>query len=182
MRIEQFLVKKEFEDIRLDLPNRKKLSLKLSGSKLMKNVLIEDSYEATRTRVVNSKWGRSKNWFNDNWGTETYTETVREYKVDMRQIEQQIKNELTENQKLLNLSLAQNIEKPLEDTTKLFFNEFKRKVSGLRKDIENSLRDKEMSKQDDSQFLDLISAMKTSCQAINERTLVLRKTIQESSQ
>ncbi|MDQ8936249.1 dynamin family protein [Acinetobacter rudis] len=163
-----------FEDIRLELPNRKTLSLKLSGSKLMHNALIEESHKATRSRVVNSKWGRFKNWLNDNWGTETYTEIVREYKVDMSQVEKQIINELKENQKLLNLSLVQNIEKPLADATKQFFSAFKRKVSGLRKDIEISLSDKEQSKQHDDQFLNMISSMKKSCQDVKGRTQVIK--------
>lgn len=171
-----------FEDINLNLPKRKSLNLKLSSAKLMQNALIENSHQVTRTRVSDGKWAKFKNWFNDNWGTETYTETVREYKVDMCQVEQKIKNELIENQKQLDISLTQNIKKPLEDATKQFFSEFKRKVSGLRKDIENSLRDKELSKQNDGQFLDVISAMKKSCQAIKERTLVLQKAIQDSSQ
>lgn len=139
-----------FDEINLNLPKRQSLNLKLSGAKMMQNALIEDSHQATRTRVGEGKVARIKNWFNSNWGTETYTVTVREYKVNMNHIKKRINDDLIENQKLLNLSLAQNIEKPLEDATKQFFNEFKRKVSGLRKDIENSLRDKELSKQNDS--------------------------------
>lgn len=171
-----------FEDIELNLPNRKNLSLKISSAKLMQNALIVESYDETRSRVVDSKLGRFKNWFNDEWGREEYTVSVKEYKVDMDEIKQQIEDHLVKSLKQLNQSIVKNIEKPLELTTKQFFSDFKRKVSGLRKDITNSLKDKEKSKQDEAQYLNVVIEMKSACQEMKSRTQVLKKAVVERLQ
>ena len=179
-QINKTLNQSGFEDIELKLPNRRNLDLKISSSKLMQDALIEDSYKETRSRVVDSKWGRFKNFFNSDWGREDYTVTVKEYKVDMNKIKKEIEHNLEESQKLLNQSIAKNIEKPLEETSKQFFKDFKNKVSGLRKDIDNSLKDKEKSKQDETQFLETVLSMKKTCESVKDRISMLRTTVAEN--
>ena len=179
-QINKTLNQSGFEDIELKLPNRRNLDLKISSSKLMQDALIEDSYKETRSRVVDSKWGRFKNFFNSDWGREDYTVTVKEYKVDMNKIKKEIEHNLEESQKLLNQSIAKNIEKPLDETSKQFFKDFKNKVSGLRKDIENSLKDKEKSKQDETQFLETVLSMKKTCESVKDRISMLRTTVAEN--
>ena len=120
--------------------------------------------------------------FNDEWGREEYTVSVKEYKVDMDEIKQQIEDHLVKSLKQLNQSIVKNIEKPLELTTKQFFSDFKRKVSGLRKDITNSLKDKEKSKQDEAQYLNVVIEMKSACQEMKSRTQVLKKAVVERLQ
>ncbi len=131
-------------------------------------------------RTTDSKWGRFKNFFNSDWGREDYTVTVKEYKVDMNKIKKEIEHNLEESQKLLNQSIAKNIEKPLDETSKQFFKDFKNKVSGLRKDIENSLKDKEKSKQDETQFLETVLSMKKTCESVKDRISMLRTTVAEN--
>ena len=179
-QINKTLNQSGFEDIELKLPNRRNLDLKISSSKLMQDALIEDSYKETRSRVVDSKWGRFKNFFNSDWGREDYTVTVKEYKVDMNKIKKEIEHNLEESQKLLNQSIAKNIEKPLDETSKQFFKDFKNKVSGLRKDIENSLKDTEKSKQDETQFLETVLSMKKTCESVKDRISMLRTTVAEN--
>ena len=55
--------------------------------------------------VVDSKWGRFKNWLNSDWGQEEYTVKVQEYKVDMNKIKTQVRKDLEDSQKLLNQSI-----------------------------------------------------------------------------
>ncbi|RKG37980.1 MULTISPECIES: dynamin family protein [Acinetobacter] len=179
-QINKTLNQSGFEDIELKLPSRRNLDLKVSSAKLMQDALVEDSRKETYSRVVNSWWGRTKNWFSNDWGREDYTVTVKEYKVDMNIIKLQVESSLKENQELLNQSIAKNIEKPLEETSQQFFKDFKTKVSGLRKDIENSLNDKEKSKQDETQFLEAVVSMKKICEGVKERISMLRTTVAEN--
>ncbi|WP_227560825.1 dynamin family protein [Acinetobacter bereziniae] len=168
-----------FEDIKLTLPNRRNLDLKISSSKLMQDALIEDSYKETHTRDRDGvgAWFARKLW---GGGKETYTVTVTEYKVDMNKIKKEIEHNSEESQKLLNQSIVKNIEKPLEETSKQFFKDFKNKVSGLRKGIENSLKDKEKSKQNETQFLETVLSMKKTCESVKDRISMLRTTVAEN--
>ncbi|EEY90336.1 hypothetical protein HMPREF0017_01262 [Acinetobacter lwoffii SH145] len=177
LQINKILNQSGFEDIQIKLPNRKHLDLKLTSARLMQDALLEEQYEEQRTRVVDSKWGRFKNWLNNDWGREEYTVTVQEYKVDMNKIKAQVRKDLVESEKLLNQSIQKNIESPLVQTTEQFFIEFKRKISGLKKDIENSLNDKENSHQNDQFLLEIIQSMRQESLNINQRITVLKSAL-----
>lgn len=66
---------------------------------------------------------------------------------------------------------------PLIQTTEQFFIEFKRKISGLKKDIENSLNDKENSHQNDQLLLEIIQFMLQENLNFNQRITVLKSAL-----
>ena len=177
LQINKTLNQSGFDDIQIKLPNRKNLDLKLTSARLMQDALLEEQYEEQRSRIVDSKWGRFKNWLKNDWGREEYTVTVQEYKVDMNKIKAQVGKDLVESQKLLNQSIQKNIELPLMQTTEQFFIEFKRKISGLKKDIENSLSDKENFHQNDQLLLEIIQSMRQENSNINQRIMVLKSAL-----
>ena len=179
-KVNKTLNQSGFEDIELKLPSRRNLDLKISSAKLMQNALIKDSYKETHTREKDGvgAWFARKLW---GGGKETYTVTVNEYKVDMNKIKNEIESNLKGSQELLNQSIAKNIEKPLKEASDQFFKDFKSKVSGLRKDIENSLNNaKEKSEQEKEQFLEIILSMKKTCESVKERISMLRTTVAEN--
>ena len=177
LQINKTLSQSGFDDIQIKLPSRKNLDLKLTSARLMQDALLEEQYEEKRTRVVDSKWGRFKNWLNSDWGQEEYTVKVQEYKVDMNKIKTQVRKDLEDSQKLLNQSIQKNIELPLIQTTEQFFIEFKSKISGLKKDIENSLNDKENSHQNDQLLLEIIQFMLQENLNFNQRITVLKSAL-----
>ena len=69
----------------------------------------------------------------------------------------------------------------MKEASDQFFKDFKSKVSGLRKDIENSLNNaKEKSEQEKEQFLEIILSMKKTCESVKERISMLRTTVAEN--
>ena len=102
---------------------------------------------------------------------------MQEYKVDMTKIKAQVRKDLVDSEKLLNQSIQKNIESPLMKTTEQFFIEFKRKISGLKKDIENSLNDKENAHQNDQFLLQIIQSMRQENSNINQRIMVLKSAL-----
>ncbi|RZG43322.1 hypothetical protein EXU28_17580 [Acinetobacter wuhouensis] len=176
-KVNQTLSTGGFDDIQLSLPNHKKLALKTSSAKMMKSVLDVTSYKETRSRVVDSKWGRFKNWFSDDWGREDYTVTVKNYTIDMDKVSEEIQKSLEQSQKDIQTALQQEINAPLKQASDQFFKAFKQKIMGLTADIQNSLDAKQQSQQNEQVAMELILSFKRESQNIQARTQQLKSIV-----
>lgn len=176
-KVNQTLSTGGFDDIQLSLPNHKKLALKTSSAKMMKNVLDVTNYKETRSRVVDSTWGRFKNWFSDDWGREDYTVTVNKYTINMNKVSEKINESLVQSQKEIQAALQKEINAPLKQASDHFFKAFKQKIMGLTADIQNSLDAKQQSQQNEQDGLEIILAFKKESQNIQVRTQQLKSIV-----
>ncbi|WP_227554751.1 MULTISPECIES: dynamin family protein [Acinetobacter] len=176
-KVNQTLSTGGFDDIQLSLPSHKQLALKTSSAKMMKNVMNVKSHQETRSRVVDSAWGRFKNWFSDDWGREDYTVTVKNYTIDMNKVSEEIQVSLAQSQKEIQTALQKEINAPLKQASYQFFKVFKQKIMGLTADIQNSLDAKQQFQQNEQEAMEMILALKKECQNIQARTQQLKSIV-----
>lgn len=176
-KVNQTLSTGGFDDIKLSLPSRKKLALKTSSAKMMKNVMDVKNHKETRSRVVDSRLGRFKNWLNDDWGREDYTVNVKSYTIDMNKVSEEIQASLAQSQKEIQAALQKEMNAPLKQASDHFFKAFKQKIMGLTADIQNSLDVKQQSQQNEQDGLEIILALKKESQNIQVRTQQLKSIV-----
>ena len=176
-KVNQTLSMGGFDDIQLSLPSHKKLALKTSSAKMMKNIMDVTSYKETRSRVKDSKVSKVLNWLSDSWGREDYTVTVKNYTIDMDKVSEEIQKSLEQSQKEIQTALQQEINAPLKQASDQFFKAFKQKIMGLTADIQNSLDAKQQSQQNEQDGLEIILAFKNESQNIQARTQQIKSIV-----
>jgi replication fork clamp-binding protein CrfC len=147
-----------FENLHLDIPQRKALKLNLSGTKMLANAIDAQERSVTRLREQSGVWGSVKRgfgWFfrQDDWGHDEYSYKVTDYKIDMKKVRQEVLNSLQYSFKGLEEALTHQVEIPLQASIENFFAEFRHKAEQIRGNFLQSLRDQEMDAKEQENLL-----------------------------
>lgn len=168
-----------FKGLNFNLPPRKNLALNLSPARLMNNALIESEATKTGKREKTGMFSGVSRWFgsklNNDWGYEEYDYKVKEYKIDMKVIKNEVSQNFVNNKTALNQSINKDINIPLQNTSSQFFAAFSETVKHLSGDIEQSKKDKEKSKLEQDQLRAKIEGVQQPTKDVLERLEELKK-------
>lgn len=137
------------EDISLNfkVPSAGDLALKGGSEAVIGTFVDEKTREETRHRRKDGVWGTICGWFGTNdWGWESYQESVSFFEVDIIKIRSGVEGRISGYFKGLNSDVSMHFDKSLKKGVDDFFYSFKEKVESVRADLNQSILDHELKK------------------------------------
>ncbi|MES1937480.1 hypothetical protein C27AD_14045 [Salinisphaera hydrothermalis C27AD] len=140
-RINERLAKANF-DIALRVPRLPSIRLELGQRDVLSDMIKDEQKTVEKSRVKSGWWSGLKNWFHDDWGRETYSDTETVFRIDMDRVRKQIEASVDAMFDQYRSRLSNQLKKPLEREIRRFFGEFKAAIGAVRADLQHSLDDK----------------------------------------
>jgi hypothetical protein len=132
--------------VKLNMPKSSVVKLQFTGAEMLESIVQEKQQTVTRSRVIDSYFGKFRNWINDDWGREYYDRMENFFEIDIKKIRTQTTKGAKAALDGLGQSVEQFIKQPMNDGIDEFFNQFSKTIEQLRGDFEQSINDKELSR------------------------------------
>lgn len=149
-----------FSGLKIQLPDQNKLKLNINIAALTSGAVHSDTVERTGHRAADGVLASSKRFFGGlfgkDWGKEEYSYTEQEYKVDMNALEKEVSKHVNQFFDNINTNVESNIKTPIDNSSKDFFNDFKKMVEHIRGDLNKSLDIQSKGQEAKQQLLDKI--------------------------
>lgn len=154
-------MKEEGFKLKLDLPQKKAISINIDSQQVLDNVVAEKTRTVPRRRRKSGVWGSVCSFFGtDDWGWESYSETEEFFQIDINKIRKKVL-EASEN---VFQNTADVIQKdvviPVEKSCAEFFIALKNSIEEIRGDLLQGLSDSSRSKQEQEELAQRLAVLK----------------------
>lgn len=147
--------------VNIKFPDAKQLQTNLSIKTRMTSLLEEKSFSETRSRRKTNAWGKLCKVFKTNdWGWEDYSVNVTRSVVDIRKIAKAVREQTKNHFAELNQAIDTDINQPIANEIKSFFDSFKTKVEQLRNTLIQSTKDHQNDRVKQEKLTERLQALK----------------------
>ncbi|HEW9976704.1 dynamin family protein [Shewanella algae] len=148
-------------EIKLTLPKTSMVAIEIDNDKVLSNMIKEESRTESRSRRSSGAWGTVCRWFNtSDWGWETYSVEKTYYKINLKELRKKTLDGAKNVFANANVSIEQDVVKPMQESCDRFFDELKVVINQLRGDLAQGLVDKNRSREEQEYLANKLSSLK----------------------
>lgn len=139
--------------VKLKMPKKSALKLDFTGEEMLEAIATEKQKTVTRRRRKTNAWGWVCKMFNtSDWGWEEYSAIEKWHEIDIRILQQQMTLNAKSSIDDLSKSIEAFVKEPMSAAIEEFFLQLNQAIMRPRADLEQGIKDKELSRQEQDQL------------------------------